>query len=426
MLKTAFRLFCYIILVTVTAEAQNLTKSPYSILGIGEIHYAGTSQQSAMGQVGQGLRRSAYVNDYNPASYSGLKYTVIDGGMLFSSGQLEKGDRSTEIDNFSFAYFSIAMPLSLKRNIGLGLGLSPYSSSGYNVSTLVTYPDYVGVTEMRGSGGISKFHVGVGAQLFNKLSAGVTANYLFGQIIREQKLIVPTRYNKTNLAETRVRNANDFQFEVGLQFHDTFSRGRRKDQYQFVAGLTYVFGTNTSASETYYMRSLGVGGTLVAVDTILYDNSKKGEIKLPMTIRFGVGLEKKDNWQIAADVNYTQWSAYRSFGVTDSLHDNIGVSVGGSYIPNSSDFKNYFNRVEYRAGARYDNGYLTLNGKNISTYALSAGMGMPLGKTRSKLNLTFEYMVRGTTSNNLIREEYFRFIVGLNFTDKWFQRYKYD
>ncbi len=426
MFKIAFRLFIYSILATASAGAQNLTKSPYSILGIGEIHYYGTAQQSAMGQVGQGLRRSAYVNDYNPASYSGLKYTVLDGGMLFSNGKLEKGEASSEIDNFSFSYFSIAMPLSVKRNIGFGFGLSPYSATGYNVSTAVTYPDYVGVTRMVGTGGISRFHIGLGAQVFNKLSVGVNTNYLFGQIIRDQKLIVPTQYNKTNLAETRRRNANDFQFEVGLQYHDTFTRGRRKDQYQFVAGLTYTFATNATANETYFMRSLGVGGTDLTVDTILFDKSKEGEIKLPMTVRFGLGLEKKDNWQIAADVNYTQWSAYRSFGVTDSLHDNIGLSIGGSFIPNINDYKNYLNRIEYRAGARYDNGYLTLNQTNISTYAISAGTGVPLGKSRSKLNLTFEYMVRGTKSNSLIREEYFRFIIGLNFTDKWFQRYKYD
>ncbi len=426
MLKKALRLFIYTILVTVSAGAQNLTKSPYSILGIGELHYYGTSQQSAMGQTSQGLRRSAYINEFNPASYSALKYTVIDGGMLFSNGNMVKGDQKSGIDNFSFSYFSFAMPISIKRNIGLGFGLSPYSSSGYNVSTLATYPDYVGVTQMTGSGGISRFHFGMGAQVFNKLSVGANANYLFGQIIRDQRLIIPTLYNKYNLAETRSRNVKDFQFELGMQYHDTFVRGSRKDQYQFVAGVNYTFGSAMSAAETYFMRSMGVGGTTETVDTILYNNNKNGDVKLPVTIRAGISLEKKDNWQLAADVNYTQWSAYRSFGVTDSLHDNVGVSVGGSYIPNSSDYKNYFNRVEYRAGARADNGYLTLNGKNISTYAVSAGVGVPLGKMRSKLNITFEYMVRGTTSNNLIEERYFRFIIGLNFTDRWFQRYKYD
>jgi hypothetical protein len=34
--------------------------------------------------------------------------------------------------------------------------------------------------------------------------------------------------------------------------------------------------------------------------------------------------------------------------------------------------------------------------------------------------------VRGTTQNNLLREEYFRITLGVNMADKWFNRYKYD
>jgi hypothetical protein len=90
------------------------------------------------------------------------------------------------------------------------------------------------------------------------------------------------------------------------------------------------------------------------------------------------------------------------------------------------DYKNYFKRIEYRAGFRYDNGNIILSNTRISTYGLSVGMGMPLGKSKSRINLSAEYFVKGTTNNNLIKEEYFRFILGLNFSDKWFQRYKYD
>lgn len=425
----ASRQFLYIfvmILSGITAQAQNITKSPYSIIGLGDLQFYGTPQQSAMGQVNQGIRKVNNINVLNPASYSALKYTVLDGGIMFSQGSLTKGGVKSDIDNFSFTYFMFAVPLSIKKNIGMSFGLSPYSAVGYNVSTVKVYPDYIGTTSMVGSGGLSKLHMGFGAQVVKHFSLGVNANYLFGQLIREQRLIVPSVYAKSNLAETRRRNVSDIQFEIGAQYHLPFEKGVRKDKYEFVAGATYTVGNQLAAKETYYMRSLGVGGTTFAQDTIMYTNNKKGTIDMPFSIKGGLSYEKKDNWQLAADVNYTNWSSYQSFGLNDSLNNSLGFSLGGSFIPNILDYKNYFKRTEYRAGARYESGYIYLNGKNISSYAVSAGVGLPLGKSKSRLNITGEYIVKGTTSNNLIREEYFRITIGLNFSDRWFLRYKYE
>jgi long-subunit fatty acid transport protein len=147
---------------------------------------------------------------------------------------------------------------------------------------------------------------------------------------------------------------------------------------------------------------------------------------LPYTFNGGMSLEKKDHWTIAGDVNYTNWSSYRSFGSTDSLKNSLGVSIGGSFIPSASDYKSYVKRIEYRAGARYDNGNLNVRNTNIGNYGVSAGFGLPLGKSKSRLNLTLEYYAKGTTRNNLVKEEYFRIIFSANFSDKWFQRVKYD
>jgi hypothetical protein len=41
------------------------------------------------------------------------------------------------------------------------------------------------------------------------------------------------------------------------------------------------------------------------------------------------------------------------------------------------------------------------------------------------LNLAFEYLKRGN-NNNLLKENLFRFSVGLNLSDLWFGKRKYD
>jgi long-subunit fatty acid transport protein len=443
----ALRLFIFIYLVVLAgfrAEAQNLTKSPYSILGIGEMQFLGTALQSSMGQVGQGMRRPANINVLNPASYSGLKYAVIDGGATYGLGQLSKGGASSSVDNLSFSYFNIAFPLSVKHGVGMAFGLSPYSNIGYNVSTTKTYTDYESTTHMTGTGGFSRFYMGAGAEVLkwdsikSKLSVGFNASYIFGQINKDQQLIYPEVYNKYNIAETRRRIANGIQLQGGLQFHHDFTidtlwkRPKTDNQYSFVAGLSYTMGSNITSSEEYFIRSLGVGQTSGFRDTIAYIEGNKGTIKLPFSVSAGISFEKKDRfekkntWMVGLDINYTDWSSYSSFGRTDSLKNSLGLGFGASFVPNPTDYKHYYNRIEYRLGARYDNGNIKLSGKDIETYGVSAGLGLPLGKSKSRLNISAEYFVRGTAENNLIKEEYFRFVFGINFSDTWFQRYKYE
>jgi len=433
-----------VVLAGFRAQAQNLTKSPYSILGIGEMQFPGTALQSSMGQVGQGMRKQSNVNVLNPASYAALKYTVIDGGITYGLGQLSKGGASSSVDNLSFSYFNLAFPLSVKQGIGMVFGLAPYSNIGYNVSTKNKYPDYESTTHMVGTGGFSRFYTGAGAEVLrwdstrSGLAAGFNLSYIFGQINKEQQLLFDESYNKYNIAETRKRIASDIQLQGGLQFHRDFTidssfHGKyRNNQYTFVAGATYTLGSDISAREEYFIRSMGVGQTSGFRDTIAYIAGNKGTIALPYSLSVGVSLEKRDKmeqrntWMVAFDVNYTNWSSYKAFGRTDSLKNSLGFSIGASFIPNPIDYKNYYNRIEYRLGARYDNGNIKLSGQNIGTYGVSAGLGLPLGKQKSRLNISAEYFVRGTTQNNLIKEEYFRFVLGINFSDVWFQRYKYD
>ncbi|MES2560254.1 MAG: hypothetical protein V4590_10965 [Bacteroidota bacterium] len=418
------------------AVAQNLTKSPYSVIGIGETQFQGTAQQSSMGQVGQGIRKISELNTLNPASYSALKYTVIEAGFLYGQGTLSQNSSKSAIENSSFTYFMIGLPLSIKHKVGMVFGLAPYSSIGYNVSTTATYPYYTATTYMNGTGGLSKFNMGVGTQVLKNVSVGMNVSYIFGQLHTEQKFIIPAEYNKFNIAETRSRIVGGSQVQGGVQYHKNFEKGLKKDKYNFTAGATYSLSANLNGKQEYFVKTMHVGSTLGTKDTIAYTDSEKGSIRLPYAFSIGAGLEKTDQWMVAFDVHTTNWSEYRSFGNADSLQNNYGVNVGGSFIPKAMD-KHYFNRIEYRAGARYDAGNMVLGGQNISSYGVSVGVGLPLGKAKkysdnevpkppSKLNITGEYYVKGTTTNNLIKEEYFRIIIGINFSDKWFHRYKYD
>jgi hypothetical protein len=146
-----------------------------------------------------------------------------------------------------------------------------------------------------------------------------------------------------------------------------------------------------------------------------------------MSVKAGLAYEKPDKWNVAAEVFSTQWTGYSVFGAAEPFYKNqLGFNIGAGITPNNTDFKNYLKRIEYRIGMRYDNGNLRINGKDISTLGFSCGLGLPLPKSYSSCNISFEYYTRGTSEAQLLKEEYFRLMVGVTISDRWFRRYKYD
>ncbi len=424
------RALCLCISVTIgffEVTAQNLTKSPYSSLGVGDIHFPGTAKQSALGQLGQGIRSSFEINSLNPASYGALKETVLEAGALYSVGTISSSTSVSEVDNFSFGYFKLAFPVSYKLGWGMGFGLEPYSNVGYDVSSSLKFPDYDATLKQVGSGGLSRFYGGTGIAFIKdkkdsfSFSGGVQASYIFGSNETKQTLIIPREFNRFNTEQQTRTIIGDFQFQYSLQYHQ-----KLKNDITLVGGASMWQQARLNASQEYFAKSMGLGGLVGVVDTIAYVENSDITILLPSSYALGFGMEKKDKWFAGAEVSYQAWSDYRLNGQSDSLKNAIGINLGASYIPNISNFKNYFSRVEYRAGLRFDNGNVNANNTDIVNYAFSLGAGLPLGKSKNRLNVGLEYMVRGTHDNSLIKEEYFRFVLGISVSDKWFNRYKYD
>jgi hypothetical protein len=316
----------------------------------------------------------------------------------------------------------------------MALGIQPVSSVGYTVSSNVDYSSSPGgfpvTLQTSGTGGLSKFYLGTGIALFRDLSIGINGSYVWGQIQSQKSIYIPPDSNKYNFEEISTSYVGNLYFDYGIQYHKTFSdssyRRYRLPKYKLVIGGTLNLGVPMHATQDYSARSLGVGGILNTKDTVVYLGNQPGTITFPMMYRAGFSFEKYKHWMVCADVNFAKWSSYQFFGRSDSLKNMLGFSIGASYRFDTSDYAPYFKRTEYRIGARYDNGYLNINGTDIATYGISVGVGFPLaGKLKaSKLNITAEYFVRGTTKQDLLREDYFRIILGVTFGDRWFDRYK--
>jgi hypothetical protein len=65
------------------------------------------------------------------------------------------------------------------------------------------------------------------------------------------------------------------------------------------------------------------------------------------------------------------------------------------------------------------------NFTEIKDFGISFGLGLPL-KQLSTVNMGFEFGKRGTTDNNLIEEDYFKFRLSLSLSEKWFVKRRID
>ena len=145
-----------------------------------------------------------------------------------------------------------------------------------------------------------------------------------------------------------------------------------------------------------------------------------------LAVGFGVGQNKK--WMLGTEITFQKTSnmGNRFNDINNVNYENsTRISLGGFYIPNYNSFSKYYEKINYRGGLRYENTGLIINNTPIKDYAVTVGFGLPLIGVFSNVNIGFEYGQRGTTSANLVQENYNNITIGFSLNDKWFQKRRF-
>ena len=430
-------LVALLLLTSVTFLAQRTNSSPYSYFGIGEEFTSTTVEQSSMGGIGVAFSHYKYLNFTNPAAYSDLRYTTYSFGLLNTDLTIKSNTTEQNVNSTSLSYVALAFPLSKKA--GFSIGLQPVSSVGYSLSNslLDSNGEASEISLLAGNGGINRVYGSFGIKVYKGLSLGLEADYSFGNIensIINQKadVTLATKYNET-------LNLEGGSLKLGAQYQKEL-----KNKLTINAGATVKLGNNlnvTGESLTYSLTISGSGSEFIR-DTLANQNGEKlfaidGDFKLPIKSTLGVGIGKFDKWY--AGLEYENQDAISSTGLLSGVNgayrygSSKRFSLGGFYLPKVNSISSYWDRVTYRAGIRFEETGLLVDGTGNSTnftpiddFGISFGLGLPL-KHLSTVNMGFEFGKRGTTANNLIQENYFNFRLSLSLTDtNWFQKRKID
>ena len=208
---------------------------------------------------------------------------------------------------------------------------------------------------------------------------------------------------------------------------------RQKSDWSLTTGLTFATPFNVSASQDQLTELYqGSGNFIIVRDTVLMKEGDKGNIKLPLTVGFGIAFKKGSKWLIGADASIQNWQDYSYFGLKDSLHNSLKLATGFQFTPDDRGIKSYWQMVQYRFGAFYNKTYLQLRSTQLNEYGLTAGLGLPVMARKGKrfsfstVHLSAALGTRGTTDNSLIKEDFVRVSIGVTFNDRWFIKPKFD
>lgn len=237
---------------------------------------------------------------------------------------------------------------------------------------------------------------------------------------------------------------------LGYHNDTTWQRIQKKHMVGKHRGLEFIYGATVSNQSnlryTVYRSILSRSNYYVSapIDTILDESNVKGRTFIPMSYSAGFSLTLDHKWMIAADYKSDMWSKMDRKLFDDSFSNSSQISLGFAYRPQVDPDRMDLRRIgkkkrlmpnlEYRLGFRMLNtGYHFKdnlgNIRPMKEYGISFGIGIPKMRydwdrtpIKTMINLTGEYIHRGTTTNGLIEENLFRITIGFTFPDVWFRK----
>jgi hypothetical protein len=413
MLKRVF--IAFMLLTTGLAMSQQGTTSPYSFFGIGSLKFKGTAENRAMGGIGV-YSDSIHLNIQNPAGVAELRLVTYSIAGSHQFNKLATSSESQNATTTSLDYLAFGIPMG---KFGASFGLIPYTSSGYKLQN----EDTNSITQYEGTGGLNKAFFQLAYQITPKFSVGVDANYNFGNI----QNVASTEQEGVQFGtrETNDSDISGFSFNFGAIYKAMISK-----ELELISSLIYTPETQFDSENTRVLETTLTlpSGTVTPVDSRDIDVMDT-DFTFPSQISLGAGIGKSKKWFVGGEFTSQKTSNFtnRTFDLENvSFVDAIKFKIGGFYIPNYNSLGSFWKRVVYRTGFRFEETGLVINGEAINEFGISFGVGLPVGRLFSNINLSFELGKRGTTNAGLVEETFIQTFISLSLNDRWFEKRYYD
>lgn len=406
-----------LIFILLTSLSYSQSSSPYTRYGIGDLKYSFSARQQGMGQLGVSLLDKSHISTTNPASWTEFNRTRIEFGLAYNGVSISNNSSSyytaeTDIEGFTFGF-----PVSTEYGIGIAAGLIPYSRISYKATqnyqssdTLIS--DYS--INFEGKGGLSKLFIGSSYRLPFDFSIGATLDYYFGNL----------NYYST----LSFKNDNNYTAEYNLAYRPT----------GFGTTVGFISSNLNEILKTEFLSDIRLGGSInyiskLDTDTILTTTSSilvdtiaqsRTKIEIPLRLNLGLSFIFGKNYLVTIDYSSQNFSNFKIAGIKNTqLQDAFKFSTGFEFIPTQQLGMTFWERVNWRVGLSYEQTPYYFKNTGINQYSVYSGVTLPLGLDNS-IDIAVQYSMRGTTENNLLKENFIKLNLGISFGELWFLSYE--
>jgi hypothetical protein len=315
------------------------------------------------------------------------------------------------------------MNFQVSNTFGTSLGLVPFTDVGYNVvveENIENTGDVI--TTYYGAGTISNAFIGLAFEPWPFVSIGTNLNYFFGMLNRNAEVVFLDASDFYSIQQYKSLRVSDFSFDFGAQFTIPLN-----NKNKIILGAIFERNPKYNAKYSDITQKNISSGNSVDQDTLFYMEEKDGTIEFPFMFGGGISFVKQDELEINADFYHQNWEQAKFLGDKSKfLTDLNKFAVGAEWIPNKFSIRSFTSRIAYRVGFNYEQTYLVFNDQQINQFGISFGVGLPVYRSKSTINIAAELGKKGTTENNLVLENYARINLMVNLYDLWFIKRRFD
>ena len=404
---------------------------PYSVFGVGDILQPGSAYNRTMGGVGIATRNVRYINQLNPAAVTArdsLSF-MCDFSVYLDNRVFHEADRKSARNTMNINDLMMSFPIF--KSSAMMMGIAPFSSTGYDFGYYEDDPRVISEVgnlyySFYGQGSIYQGFIGAGVTFFDRISIGAQWTHYFGNVSKTRPVTAVSASALGFISGTTQEIFADGA-KLGIQYEQLVGK-----KFKVCVGATYRTPAYFSGYVTNYMSSDGSAeGDYIQVQT---DTLQNLPVRVGIAPEWGVGISVNYLNKFRAEVNYTRsdWSGMNldKFEGFSCEGFSLGVSqafrFGLEYTPNRNDVRYYFKRCAYRLGGYWQTGYYSYQGSRVVSRGITFGVTLPVFRWSNGITLGADIGKNGALDRSGIDETYFKFSLGLNLFDIWFQKPKYE
>lgn len=399
--------------LSLVLSGQSHGNLPYSIFGIGELSAQGYGRNLAMGKTGLALGSSQFINNLNPASYFLLDSISFFFNVGVKGEYLDYRTKKIRQHGMDLNLNNLAIGFRINRFWATGIGISPYSDVDYKI----IYSKYVEgntdryAVEMTGTGGLSRFCWDNSIHLKN-LSLGVSVNYLFGNIQRNERKVYSDINSELNYS---ISSYYDKLFvDFGIQYRQPINE-------KLTLTLGGVYGNRHSLNYRQEVRITDEHEAVIEDKLV-----KTGTFRFPFHVGGGFALNYDSKLTLTADYLFHKWDENLSANNFFQYRNTSRIRFGVEYLPGGNRIASFMGMIRYMAGFYSEQSYIDIEGRRTRDNGVTLGLSFPFLQNRTTVNLAVMAGKYGNLEMGQIEKRYARVVLNMQLHDWWFLKAQYD